>query len=47
MRGQAGGHSVLFHCAAGKDRTGVLAAVLLDAVGVPPEAIAVDYALTG
>ncbi|MFD8248233.1 tyrosine-protein phosphatase [Nocardia sp. NPDC059691] len=43
----AGHHSVLFHCAAGKDRTGVLAAVLLDAVGVPPEAIAADYALTG
>lgn len=40
-------HSVLFHCAAGKDRTGVLAAVLLDAVGVPPKAIAADYALTG
>ncbi|MFE3256458.1 tyrosine-protein phosphatase [Nocardia sp. NPDC059229] len=39
-------HSVLFHCAAGKDRTGVLAAVLLDAVGVPAEAIAHDYALT-
>ncbi|MBF6168788.1 tyrosine-protein phosphatase [Streptomyces gardneri] len=43
----AGRHSVLFHCAAGKDRTGVLAAVLLDAVGVPAEAIAADYALTG
>ncbi|MEV6427841.1 tyrosine-protein phosphatase [Nocardia sp. NPDC051463] len=40
-------HSVVFHCAAGKDRTGVLAAVLLDAVGVPAEAIAADYALTG
>ncbi|WP_328399952.1 tyrosine-protein phosphatase [Nocardia sp. NBC_00403] len=40
-------HSVVFHCAAGKDRTGVLAAVLLDAVGVPAEAIATDYALTG
>ncbi|WP_067568856.1 tyrosine-protein phosphatase [Nocardia acidivorans] len=38
--------SVLFHCAAGKDRTGVLAAILLDAVGVPPEAIAEDYVLT-
>ncbi|WP_067692121.1 tyrosine-protein phosphatase [Nocardia jejuensis] len=38
--------SVLFHCAAGKDRTGVLAAVLLDAVGVPAEHIAADYALT-
>lgn len=39
-------HSVLFHCAAGKDRTGVLAAVLLDAVGVHQTAIANDYALT-
>ncbi|MFI6867476.1 tyrosine-protein phosphatase [Nocardia sp. NPDC050406] len=38
--------SVLFHCAAGKDRTGVLAAVLLDAVGVDHAAIAHDYALT-
>ncbi|MCP2315234.1 Tyrosine phosphatase family C-terminal region [Nocardia amikacinitolerans] len=40
-------HSVVFHCAAGKDRTGVLAAVLLDAVGVPAEFIAADYALSG
>ncbi len=38
--------TVVFHCAAGKDRTGVLAAVLLDAVGVAPEMIAADYALT-
>ncbi|WP_162958241.1 tyrosine-protein phosphatase [Nocardia yunnanensis] len=38
--------SLLFHCAAGKDRTGVLAAVLLDAVGVPAELVAEDYALT-
>ncbi|MBL1078490.1 tyrosine-protein phosphatase [Nocardia sp. 2] len=38
--------SVLFHCAAGKDRTGVLAAVLLDAVGVPAADIADDYVLT-
>jgi len=36
----------VFHCAAGKDRTGVLAAVLLDAVGVTREAIIADYALT-
>lgn len=40
-------HAVVFHCAAGKDRTGVLAAVLLDAIGVPPEVIAHDYALSG
>jgi protein tyrosine/serine phosphatase len=37
----------IFHCAAGKDRTGVLAAVVLDAVGVGREAIIADYALTG
>lgn len=40
-------HTVVFHCAAGKDRTGILAAMLLDAVGVPADAIAEDYALTG
>jgi protein tyrosine/serine phosphatase len=36
----------LFHCAAGKDRTGTLAAVLLDAVGVRHDQIIADYALT-
>jgi protein tyrosine/serine phosphatase len=36
----------VFHCAAGKDRTGVLAAVVLDAVGVSRTAIVADYALT-
>ncbi|MEU7142034.1 tyrosine-protein phosphatase [Nocardia sp. NPDC046473] len=44
--GDASRHSVVFHCAAGKDRTGILAAVLLDAIGVPAEAIVADYALT-
>lgn len=43
----AGSHAVVFHCAAGKDRTGVLAAVLLDAVGVAADAIVEDYALSG
>ena len=42
-----GQHAVLFHCAVGKDRTGLLAAVLLDAVGVPAAAIVDDYALSG
>jgi protein-tyrosine phosphatase len=37
---------VLFHCAAGKDRTGLVAALLLALVGVPDQAIADDYALT-
>jgi hypothetical protein len=36
----------VFHCAAGKDRTGVLAAVVLDAVGVTSAAIVDEYALT-
>ena len=35
---------VLFHCVAGKDRTGAVAAVLLALAGVVPEAIAHDYA---
>jgi protein-tyrosine phosphatase len=34
---------VLFHCAGGKDRTGVLAALLLRLVGVPVEAVEADY----
>jgi protein-tyrosine phosphatase len=37
---------VLIHCAAGKDRTGLIAALLLGLVGVAPETIAADYALT-
>jgi hypothetical protein len=36
----------LFHCAAGKDRTGVLAALVLSLVGVHPDAIVADYAQT-
>ncbi|WP_160194679.1 tyrosine-protein phosphatase [Devosia riboflavina] len=37
---------VLFHCTAGKDRTGVVAAMLLATSGVSHEDIAADYALT-
>jgi protein-tyrosine phosphatase len=36
----------MFFCAAGKDRTGVMAAVLLGLVGVPDAEIVVDYALS-
>jgi len=36
----------LFHCWMGKDRTGVIAGLLLGAVGVPAEVIADDYAQT-
>lgn len=37
---------VLFHCTAGKDRTGVLAALILALIGASREEIAQDYALT-
>lgn len=36
----------VFHCAAGKDRTGVLAALVLSLMGVADEVIVGDYALT-
>ncbi|NKX56570.1 tyrosine-protein phosphatase [Arthrobacter mobilis] len=37
---------VLFHCAAGKDRTGILAAVVLSCLGTDQRTIIADYALT-
>jgi protein-tyrosine phosphatase len=37
---------LLFHCSAGKDRTGWLAAVLLSALGADPGTIRADYLLT-
>ena len=37
---------VLFHCSAGKDRTGVLSAVILTALGIDKETIYQDYLLT-
>jgi protein-tyrosine phosphatase len=36
----------VFHCAAGKDRTGLLAMLVLGALGVTHEYITADYALT-
>lgn len=38
--------SVLFHCTAGKDRTGFAAAIFLTAMGVDQETIMTDYLLT-
>jgi protein tyrosine/serine phosphatase len=35
------------HCAAGKDRTGVVSALALSVAGVTREAIVADYAATG
>ncbi len=37
---------VVFHCSAGKDRTGVLAALVLSVLGVPDEVVATDYHLS-
>jgi protein-tyrosine phosphatase len=40
------GLPALFHCAVGKDRTGVLAACALTLLGVPAGEVAADYART-
>lgn len=40
------GEPILFHCAAGKDRTGFAAATLLRILGVPREVVMQDYLLT-
>jgi protein-tyrosine phosphatase len=37
---------VVIHCAAGKDRTGLISALLLGLADVPAESIAADYAMT-
>ena len=38
------GRTVAFHCTAGKDRTGVLAALILGGLGVGDDVIVADYA---
>lgn len=40
------GESVIFHCTAGKDRTGFGALLALSALGVPLNTIKKDYLLT-
>ncbi len=42
----AGREPLLIHCTAGKDRTGVAAAILLSALGVPRQTVVADYKLT-
>jgi protein-tyrosine phosphatase len=44
--GEAPPGGVLVHCAGGKDRTGLVVALLLAVAGVPPEEIAADYGLS-
>ncbi len=39
--------AALVHCAAGKDRTGVVVAMALSAVGVPRDEVVADYVATG
>jgi len=41
-----GDGAALAHCAAGKDRTGILCALVLEALGASREAIAEDYLMT-
>jgi protein-tyrosine phosphatase len=42
--GDAAGGGVLIHCQGGRDRTGIVVALLLSLVGVPDDLIAEDYA---
>ncbi len=44
--GSTGSLPAVFHCSAGKDRTGVLSALILAFVGVPDRTIVEDYALS-
>jgi protein tyrosine/serine phosphatase len=44
--GRAPEGGVLVHCHGGKDRTGLVVALLLALAGVPPEDIAADYGLS-
>lgn len=42
----ADAHPVLIHCSAGKDRTGLAAALLLTVLGVPEDTVLDDYELS-
>jgi protein-tyrosine phosphatase len=46
LLGSESNYPLVFHCAAGKDRTGVLAALVLACVGVERLAVVDDYVLT-
>ncbi|MFK8019898.1 MAG: tyrosine-protein phosphatase [Pseudomonadales bacterium] len=47
MQALSDDQALLFHCAAGKDRTGFAAALILMCLNVPRETIIEDYMLTG
>lgn len=40
------GHPVLLHCTAGKDRTGLISALILDVLGADRDTILADFALS-
>jgi len=44
---QPGALPAVFHCTAGKDRTGVLSAIVLSLLGVDEPTVVADYALSG
>ena len=46
LLGLPGALPAVFHCAAGKDRTGILAALILSALGVPHGVVTEDYGLS-
>lgn len=46
MLGAGEHYPLVFHCAAGKDRTGVLAALVLQILGVDRQVIVADYVIT-
>jgi protein-tyrosine phosphatase len=46
LLGDPGSYPAVVYCAAGKDRTGVLCAIVLDLLGVGRDEIAADYALS-
>jgi protein tyrosine/serine phosphatase len=46
IMGGEGALPAVFHCTSGKDRTGIVAALMLDVLGVSDEVIASDYSLT-
>jgi protein-tyrosine phosphatase len=45
--GDAAHYPVYFHCTWGRDRTGIVVAVVLLALGATPEAIMADYLVSG
>lgn len=46
LMAEAGKHPLLIHCTAGKDRTGVITALVLSILGVDRNVIEADYRLT-